>query len=336
MDTHANFVSMQADTNYELGLQLGRHFRAEVQAALSVSVRDAAWALTRARAHAYLAATEAEFPQYVAEMRGYATGAGVDFLDLWARSLEDEFSAYRSDPGEYGGERCTSIITNDGHLIAHNEDWAKDAADQIGVLQKTVGGLTVFELHYVMTLGGNSASINSHGFVQLINTLTHTDWQMGAPRNVIARFMSETGDPASDFARLRAIKRATGYNHTLIGRDGAIWNIEATATQQVLRQPRAPFAHANHYLAPPLRAYEAAGSASSRRRYEVACARVQPRMSVRDLMDLTNDTTHGPDLSICNERTIARMVVDLERHVAHCWLAREAKKGWIAYQLTFL
>jgi hypothetical protein len=59
-------------------------------------------------------------------------------------------------------------------------------------------------------------------------------------------------------------------------------------------------------------------------------------MSAQELMDITNDTTQGPDRSIFNERTVARMLIDLEQSVAHCWLAREADRGWIAYPLTFL
>lgn len=329
MDKHTNFFTVQAETNYELGLQLGSHFQSEAQAKMGVIVRDEAWALKLERANEYLAATEASFPQYIEEIRGYAKGAAVDFLEFWALSLEDEFSYY-------GGEHCTSIITSDGKLIGHTEDWEKDAADQICIMQKTVGGLTIFELNYIVTLGGNSASINSHGFVQLINTLTHTDWQMGAPRNVIARFMSETRDPVSDFERLRSIRRSTGFNHNIIGLDGAMWNIEATAKHLVLLQPRSPFAHTNHYLSSQLSAFEAKMGASTRRRYEVARTRVQPHMSVQELMDVTNDTTQGPDRSIFNERTIARMIIDLEQRVAHCWLAREADRGWIAYPLTFL
>lgn len=329
MDKHTNFLTFQADTNYELGLQLGSHFQSEVQPKMGSIARDEAWAQKLERAKGYLAATEASFPQYVEEIRGYAKGAGVDFLEFWARSLEDEFDYYRE-------EHCTSIVTNDGTLIAHNEDWAKDAADQVCILQKTVGALTIFEFNYFMTLGGNSASVNSHGYVQLINTLTHTDWQLGVPRNVIARFMSETSDPVRDFKRLCAIKRSTGFNHNIISLGGAIWNIEATAKQQVLLQPGSPFVHTNHYLSAPLNSFEAATAASTRRRYEVAHTRVRPHMSVREIMDITNDTTQGLDLSVFNERTIARMIVDLEIRVAYCWLARESDKGWIAYPLAFL
>ncbi len=329
MDKHANFFTFQADTNFELGLQLGSQFQSEIQAKMDATVRDEAWTQKLERAKEYLAATEASFPQYVEEIRGYAQGASVDLLEVWTQSLEDEFNHYR-------GEHCTSIITNEGKLLAHNEDWTTDAADQICIIQKTVGSLTIFELNYFVTLGGNSASINSHGYVQLINTLSHIDWQMGTPHNVIARFMSETNDPVRDFERLSSVRRSTGYNHNIISPDGVMRNIEATANRQVLLRARLPFVHTNHYLSPQLSSFEATVSASTRRRYEVACARVQPHMSVQELMDVASDTTQGPDLSIFNERTIARMIIDLEKRVAHCWLAREADKGWIAYPLTFL
>jgi hypothetical protein len=329
MNKHTNFLTIQADTTYELGLQLGSHFQPQVQAKVDTIVRDDAWAQKLERARAYLAATETSFPQYVDEIRGFAKGADVEFLEFWASSLEDEFDYYRE-------EHCTSIITNGGQLIAHNEDWAKDAADQICILQKTIGGLTIFELNYFVTLGGNSASINSHGYVQLINTLTHTDWQLGVPRNVLARFMSETSDPVGDFERLKTIKRSTGYNHNIASLDDKIWNIEATAKQQVLLEPSAPFVHTNHYLSQKLEPYEAATALSIRRRYQVASQRVRPRMTLSELMDVTSDASQGPDLSIFNERTIARMVIDLEQRFAHCWLAREAEKGWVAYPLTFL
>jgi predicted choloylglycine hydrolase len=289
-------------------------------------VRDSAWALKLKRAQEYLTITTDYFPQYVREIEGYAEGAEVDFLELWTLSLEDEFSYYRD-------EHCTSVITNGGKLISHNEDWASDAADQICVLQKTVGDLTTLELNYWSSLGGNSASINSHGYIQLINTLTHTDWQMGVPRNVIARFMSETRDPVKDFEKLRAIRRATGYNHNIIDFNGNIWNIEATSRQCMLLQPEIPFVHTNHYLSEQLKPYEAETGQTTFKRYEVATRRVKPHMSKQELFALTSDDSQGPDLSIFNERTIARIIIDLERKIASIWLIRESERGWVEYPL---
>lgn len=325
---HTNYFAFKANNNYDLGLQLGAHFKDAIQAKMNRIVRDEAWSLKLERASEYLAVTKECFPQYVEEIEGYAKGADVGFIEFWTRSLEDEFLYYRED-------HCTSIVTNNDKLISHNEDWAKDAADEICVIRKTVGDMTILELNYVNTLGGNSASINSYGYTHLINTLTHSDWQLGVPRNVIARFMSETKDPIRDFERLKSIKRATGYNHNIVSLSGHIWNIESTSKQQILIEPHSPFVHTNHYLSEQLRQLEAEKTPSTFRRYEVASERVRPRMSKEELMELVSDKSQGPDLSIFNERTIARMIVDLEQMVANIWLLREADGGWVEYPLDF-
>lgn len=326
---HVNYFAFQADNNYDLGLQLGAHFKDAVQTRMNSIVRDESWSLKLKHAGEYLAATKEHFPQYVAEIEGYARGADVNFLECWTRSLEDEFSYYRED-------HCTSIVTNQGKLIAHNEDWAKDAADEICLVQKTIGEITIFELNYFNTLGGNSASINSYGYTHLINSLTHSDWQSGIPRNVVARFMSETRDPGRAFEKLASIKRATGYNHNIISLDGHIWNIESTSKEQVLLKPESPFAHTNHYLSGQLKLLEAETSPSTFKRYEVAQERVRPHMSRGELMELVSDNSLGSDLSIFNERTIARMIIDLEQMVANVWLLREANREWVEYPLDFV
>lgn len=329
MQYHNNYFAFQAENNYDLGLQLGTHFKEAAQAKMDRIVRDEAWALKLERSLEYLSLTREYFPHYVQEVEGYARGAGIDFLECWTRSLEDEFSFYRED-------HCTSIVTNDGKLISHNEDWANDAADEICVLQKTIGNLTLLELNYFTTLGGNSASVNSFGYIHLINTLTHSDWQLGVPRNVIARFMSETKDPLQDFTRLKSLKRATGFNHNIISMDGRIWNIESTAKEQLLVEVASPFVHTNHYLSEQLKPLEAEKAQSTFRRYEVASEQVRPHMSEQELTKLVSDTSQGPDLSLFNERTIARMIVDLEQRRAKIWLQREMAKGWVEYPLEFI
>ncbi|HEX8036728.1 MAG TPA: C45 family peptidase [Ktedonobacterales bacterium] len=329
MQRHDNYFTFQAENTYDLGLQLGAHFKEAVQSKVNSIVRNDAWALQLKRSLEYLSVTKEYFPHYVQEIAGYARGADVDFLECWTQSLEDEFSLYRED-------HCTSIVTNDGKLISHNEDWANDAAHDICVLQKTIGNLTILELNYIYTLGGNSASINSSGYIHLINTLTHSDWQIGVPRNVIARFMSETQDPIQDFKRFTSLKRATGYNHNIINMGGKLWNIESTAREQIMVELASPFVHTNHYLSEQLKLLEAETTASTFRRYEVASDNVSPHMSEQELMNLVSDTSQGPDLSIFNERTIARMIVDVEQRRAKIWLRREAAKGWVEYPLEFM
>jgi hypothetical protein len=328
MIRHTNFFKISAKDNFDLGLQLGGHFRTQIQNKLNAIVRDEAWSQEVKRSKEYLAASEKVFPQYVREIEGYAKGAGVAFDELWARSLGDELSMYR--------DHCTSIVTNKGKLVAHNEDWDVDAAQEVSILQKTIGGVTIFELYYFSTLGGNSVSINSHGYVQMVNSLTHSDWQMGVSRKAVTRFLSETSDPDKDIAYLSNIKSSSGFNHILVNTSGQVWNLECTSKLLEVMRPPLPFVHTNHYLS-ELSQFEAVEPTSSTfNRFDTAASLVASEMTEEIAEQLMSDISEGNEFSVFNERTIGRMTIDLDRKVAKIWLRRESEKGWIEYPLTFL
>lgn len=329
---HQNFFTFSASTNFDLGLQLGETFRERTQESIAKGKENKDWEEKRTRSLDYLQKSEPVFPQLVEEIKGYANGAGVDFIDLWTRSLEDEFDHYQQ-------EKCTAVFTNNGLLVSHNEDWASNSQDNICVVKKSINGLTIFELFYFNTLGGNSISINSHGYVQSINTLSHSDWQIGIPRNVIARWLSETSDPEKDFEKLKSLKRSMGYNHVLVNLKGEIYNIECTSKQQELTKPLSPFVHTNHYTG-TLKDTENKDihetNSSTFNRYRKASSLVRSEITIDELMILSSNQDEGPNQSILNERTIGKMIIDLENKVAKVWLLRENEAGWIDYDLDFI
>jgi hypothetical protein len=328
MITHRNYFEIEADSYFELGLCKGELFGDFLHETLDERRDEPDWKADRRRAGAYLGAATQVFPHLVEELRGYAEGAGAAFDDLWLLCLEDELE-------EEEAEKCTTIVTNGGSLIAHNEDWDAGAEDSICVLRKTVAGLTVFELTYLNTLGGNSISINGHGFVHAINSLTHTDHQVGVPKNLVARWLSETRAPDRDVHGLAALRRASGYHHCLVALDGRLWSVECSATRQALVRPEAPFVHTNHFLT-RLSAWEGERRVTgTRARYRCASANVRDAMSLEEVKRLAGDTSEGRTKSIFNDRTIARMIIDLPGMTAHVWLRREAAKGWLAYPLGF-
>ena len=328
MYRHDNYFEFQADCTFDLGQLMGACFKDVVLTKMNDIRRDAGWLQTLNRAQKYLPITKKYFPQYIQKLEGYAKGAGVDFMELWTISLQDDLAYYRA-------EHCTSIITNGGMLVAHNEDWSNDAKDDLCVIKKTVGDLTILELHYITSLGGTAISINSYGYIQCINSLSHTDWQIGVPRNVMARFMSETKDPVKNFERLKSTPRSTGYNYNIVSPGGKLWSIESTALRQLLIEPTVPFIHTNHYLADELKPYDEGHSRSSSARYAYAKEHVRQNMSVSDIEGIMSNTSRGSTLSIFNEDTVGRMIVDVQSRVAKIWLKRESDKGWINYSLDF-
>jgi hypothetical protein len=328
MSKHQHYYELEADSYRELGLRRGEMFGEFLRRTLNERREDRDWNETVARAQEYLAPAGAAFPQYVDELKGYAEAANAPFGELWALSLEDEVT-------DESYERCTTVVTNHGALIAHNEDWDDDAEDQICVVSKRVGNLRSFELYYLNTLGGNSISINSNGYVHAINSLSHTDGQIGVPKNLVARWLSETRSPDSDYEKLTELRRASGYHHTLVSLDGRIWSIECSATEQKLLRPTPPFIHTNHFLT-DLRRFEGRRRdlvPGTRTRYETAEECLEESMDWDDVEELVSDTSEGDDDSVFNERTIARMIVDVRHMEANVWLSREENKGWLTYDL---
>lgn len=327
---HDNFYIFKASGNFDLGLMMGKKFSEIAVSTIAHRSQETGWRIKNRRAKYLLDITQKHFPQYVEELQGYADGAKVDFLELWTISLEDEVDY------ELKGNKCTTIITNEGKLISHNEDWYKSSEDSVCILLKTVNGLTIFEIFYFNTLGGNSISVNSHGFVTSVNTLIHSDKQLGVPRNVIARWFSETKNPEEDIEKLKNIPRSLGYNLNIVDTAGRIWDIEYTSKKVISTNPPSPFVHTNHYLS-ELKSYELNNnSKGSFDRYMVARERVKRHMSQAELAELANDNSKGGVLSIMNEKTIGKMIVDLNNFSVKVWLLRESEKGWIEYDLAQL
>jgi hypothetical protein len=328
---HRNYHEVDARTPAELGAKLGALFAHKAHENIDYARRQKHWRGKVEASLPLLDCTRRQFPHHVEELQAYSQAAGVALDELWAVSLEDELD-------EFKNEKCTTVVTNSGRLISHNEDWDEDSDEEICLLKKSCAGLTILEIYYyAVPLGGSALSINSNGYVQAINSLDHADRQIGVPKSVIGRWMSETGDARADFARLRQIPRSSGYNHVLVHRRDGVLDIECTAARQVLLEPSLPFAHTNHLLSPGLKGLDnAEAGEGTYARYECACQLVRPMMTLAELATLTGDTSRGRKRSINNRETIARVVIDLDSRIAKVWLRREQKLGWIDYPLDFV
>jgi hypothetical protein len=271
--------------------------------------------------------TQREFPQHIEELKGYAKGIGVDFASFWLVFLNEELNVYP--------EKCTTIITNNGLLIGHNEDYDDHFKKRITVLEKTIGNTSIIELFYYNSIGGTSCSVNSHGVAQTINTLTHTDARAGVPRNVIGRWLSETSDPESDFAHMKRMVRSLGYCHNFGSRKG-IWYIESSAHAAALSKAVSPHIHTNHYLT-NLKTYEEkTEEGNSRERFERAQSLAKDTMTVEEMKHALEEVAALESNKARVSDTIARVVIDLVKKEWWCWLAREKNKGWVRYPIHFL
>lgn len=326
---HRHYYEIHADTPAELGERLGRLFGPIVRAAIGEAREKSNWGGRIEAAQPLLECTERYFPRYLTELRSYSIAAGIPFPELWALNCESDLDVR---------EQCTTIVTNGGDLVAHNEDWDDSATNSICLVKKQLPSITIFEFYYYDgPLGGNAFSVNSHGYVQAINSLQHSDFQVGVPRNVIARWLSETSDIEFDFELMRNLPRASGFNHLVVKSNSEVADIECTAAKQRLTHPRLPFVHSNHYLVPSLVGYdESDGDDSTFCRYATACRLLHPEMTVNEVRKVMGDTANGKVNSILNENTVGRAILDWPTRSVQVWLRRESDVGWVTYPLDWV
>lgn len=324
--SHKNFFIFSAENNYDLGEKMGARFRIECQASVSESSKHPYWIQKKEIAQSRIALHMEQFPQYITELQGYASGAHVDFLDLFTLSLEDEVDSAL-------GEHCTSIIAGQGSLIGHNEDWDESSANDICIVQKTIQDTTILELYYYNTLGGNACSINSYGYISMVNSLPFQHTSPGISKNFLARFLSETNNPATDSKKITRIPKMSAYSVTLARSPIEIFNIEFDATRTTKRKITPPFVHTNHFLFrdnPPL----PDEVSTTFDRFAVAQENISVIRSMHELETLT-ETSAGNSSDILNVRTLARVLVHIENKKVHIWLRRENERGFITYPLPF-
>ncbi len=321
--THTNYYKVDAASHFDLGSRLGYLFKPSFKNRFSnhgkqsVSFEDE-----------YLQIVTQHFPEFIEEMRGYAQSIGIDFRIYWRIYLNLDLSKTI--------EKCTSCFSRDGLIIGHNEDNYEFLSEHIALLQKSINGVSIFELHYYNSLGGDACSINSHGYVQTINTLHQSGNSLGVPRNIIARWLSETQNPQSDFIKLQSMKRDLGYSHTFGNVKGKVLNIESTSNNAHLVRPKLPYVHTNHYLT-SLAKYEARlNTGNSHERYQFASSHLLNVETAQDMMSLLEQVSLLPSNNYRESKTIARMVFDLKRKEVWGWLEREKSKGWICYPIQFL
>jgi hypothetical protein len=327
--THQHYHEVEARTPEHCGHELGLMFGTNMQRYIAEACSERRWDRLKRNAVPLLNSTAEHFPTYVSELRAFAAAAKVALLDLWTVSVADEL-----DDGV--PERCTTIVTNNGRMLGHNEDWDCDSSEEICVLKKKCRGITTLELYYyACPLGGSALTICSNGYIQAVNSICGRQRTTGVPKLVLARRFSELKNVDTQLSGILVIPRSSGFAHTLVDRSGRLTLIEATANSCIARRSGAPFVHTNHAISPELASERMHDQRGTLARYETALQKVSASMSQADLIRLLSDAAQGERHTIFNDNTIAKAVVDLTERTVSFWLRREAKLGWLKYDIEF-
>ena len=295
----------------EIGRAIGTSFKERIANWISERKQNIpSYDILLAKNDPYLRAANLQFPQFIDELTGIAEGAGVDFMDYFFLNNE-----------ELNNDNCTIAVSygESGAIIGHNEDSLAKLIDHLYILKATVGDTTLLGLQDMMTLPGVSATMNSWGLVQCINSLHHMP-HVGVPRTFLSRAILECRSLNEAETLIRSTNSASGYNHVLV-QEGEIRNIEVSGNHVGIKSIQSkPFVHTNHFLAKEMEQFETQRSKSSVARLKRASELVRPNMTIEDMESLLRDTENS-DYPICQpDATIGSVVFILnQRRMYVCY-----------------
>lgn len=242
------FLKVKTNSHYDAGKQIGAVTKELHQEFYRKFVPELPWETLIKESLPYLAVTQRYFPYLIEEMQGLADGIGMPLESVWAFNCRDEIEGTHN-------EKCSSVFikASSGWIVGHNEDdyWRgfpeKEMRKYYFMVSKSISGNNMVYLACPFMIGGETVSMNSSGIIQTINTLHHTNIQVGVPKNIIARAIA--GADSIDAIRtiFNTVKRASGYCHTLLIKNN-LYCIESNAQQFEFIQTSNRFVHTNHYL----------------------------------------------------------------------------------------
>jgi isopenicillin-N N-acyltransferase-like protein len=265
----------------------------------------------------YLYAAEANFPEYIATLKGMAEGAMVPVWELFAVNafeeldplltreagkqgfLEQKEGASSVAPRSRTAERCSSFtVTGPGFtLLGHNEHWIEGDRGNVAVVMDVPDrGRAVASPTMVCCLP--AVGMNEKRGSQGIQSLRAGDERPGVPRVLASRHALESVDRLDAVRRTAIRTRAGGYGHTFAFPGGDAFTIETTATRQSVLGGPGP--HTNHYLDPGLTQLGPEPSEGSLSRYERLLELLEERQpdTPEGLMEVLADHKGAPN-SIC-------------------------------------
>lgn len=330
-------IEVEAKDHYEAGFLLGKLTR-KLQAKFFKAFRPPeSWEELIRKSQPYLSATKKVFPQYIDEIRGLSNGSGIPFENLWVFHCLDEIMKKEFV------EKCSSVFAKQeqdhAYLIGHNEDWESWTKDYYFILKRSLDNKTVLELGMAGVICAGTVSVNSKGLVQAINSLHHTDYQIGTPKQIVARWLSSRESLDRVMEEFPKLHRAAGYCYNL-SQETQVLSIESSAKEFEFYESKKSYTHTNHYIGILKEVEEEyVKKMPSFDRYRQIKSMLSGINSLNRLKELL--MFQSPDNSSVYRRgevaTVASVIFDLSAKM--CYLTQEnrgAETTWQNIELDFL
>lgn len=336
----------------EVGRQIGEQCRSQIQAMLARLQEGLPsgikWSDMLYQCKLFLAHSQAVYPQYVNELEGIAEGANASFDQIFLSMCEElwETAAWR-DPTLRAPRGCTDMAargraTLDGStLVAHTNDLMPESEADLVILKIQAGDEPAF---IGVSAGGVgiSAGFNAAGISLTGNQLDQNDIRPGVPRLLMVRALMASRHLSEAIDHCLLPQRASSYNNVIADASGEVYSMEGSATDcEPLYIEEDILAHANHYLSPAMRRFEAD-------RNDLGNSLLRYNRAMRLLRE--NFGKHSPELfqqlladhagyptSICKHGlttvTVFSMVVQVEQRRAWIGRGKPCQTEFFKYQL---
>jgi isopenicillin-N N-acyltransferase-like protein len=312
----------------QIGKRLGPGLRAMAARWQAEPPGGRRWDDVLAQARLYLAPSRQVYPHYVEELEAMAGAAGLPFETLFVGVCEElwETAAWR------GG--CTDMAArgrataNGSTLLAHTNDLGPEAEEKLVLLQVQAGdepeflGVSVGGLAY-------SAGLNAAGIGLTGNEVTSNDVRPGVPRLLVVRAILAARRLEEALDACLLLQRASSYNNVVGDAHGEVYCMEGSATDcEPIYIEDDVLAHANHYVSPAMRHFEAANpdNGGSIVRYNRARRLLRENfgwLTPERFQALLADHANYPG-SICKHglETVTVFSIILELETRRAWIGR--------------
>lgn len=313
------------------------------------------WPTVRSEAARFEAPITEFGPQYVAEMRGIAAGAGVDFTDVLAINVRTEVMfaaaarqaiAAGQGPAAAARGECSAFAVAPppgrpgSAVLGQNWDWLPHAADTVVVLEARQDDgpdfVTVVEAGLLAKTGMNSA-----GLGLVTNALVTADdaGEPGLPYHVLLRAILDSENVSDAIAVLQAGFRSSSANYLIAHRDGAALDIEAapgdfSGLYFLYPDASGVLLHTNHFLADrfsrtDVSVWAMPSSPVRLARLRAGAAAAGPGLSLATFRDLLTDHANHPS-GVCNHPDPRMAPADQGMTVTSVLMDPGAARMWVA------
>jgi isopenicillin-N N-acyltransferase-like protein len=329
----------------EVGQQIGRGCRVQIQGMLATLRRDLPsghnWAEMLEESKRYLEFSRDTYPQYIDELEGIAEAAEAPFDEIFLSMCEELWESAAWKRG------CTDMAargraTLDGStLVAHTNDLLPTAEENLVLLKVQAGDepefLGISPGGIVISAGYNAAGVSLTG-----NQLDNNDIRPGVPRTLVVRAIMASRYLSQAMDHCLLPQRASSYNNVLADANGEVYSMEGSATDcEAIYIENDIMAHANHYVSPSMRRFEADRNSLSNsvqhhnramRLLREHYGRLTPELFQKLLADHA-----GYPTSICKHGretvTIFSIIVHVEGLCAWIGRGRACETEYVEYQL---